>query len=188
MERVRLRHRQAEEIIAKAKEQAVIREQQLQALRAKGQLLPPGTTLLGCWQVIEKTIICNVSPSKYPEFRIGEYLTIFRALSPDNHLFGESISAGESFVSPSQNVIKMPVTLTFEVTGRIVQDGVVKYRELPVEGKSFIGMDGNRRFRYRQLPRVLEAHWQGWELEGKNYSALGEIEFKAVRIGHQATT
>lgn len=188
MERVRVRHRQAEEIIAKAKEQAVIRDQQLQALRAKGQTLPPLTNLLGCWQVIEKTIICNVAPSKYPEFRIGEYLTIFRALSPDNHLFGESISSGESFVFPSRNVIKMPVTLTFEVTGKIVQDGLVKYRELPVEGKSFIGVDGNRKFRYVQLPRLLEARWHGWEMEGKNYSELGEIEFKAVRIGRQAAT
>jgi hypothetical protein len=188
MERVRLRHQQAEELIVKAKEQAVIREQQLQRLRAKGQSLPPESSLLGCWQLIEQTIICMADPSKYADVTLGDDVIIFRALSPDKYVFGESISSGRLVVTPWQDIFVWPTTSTCEVTGRIMQAGVVKYRELPATGKSYTARGNRGQFRVWRMPSLTEAHWQGWEMEGKTAAGEGVAEFKAVRIEHQAST
>jgi hypothetical protein len=202
-ERVRLRLHNAEEVIAKAKEQAAVREQQLQRLKEKGRTFPPEASLLGCWQVIEKTVTCNVEPAKYPDFKIGQYRTFFTAVTPDGSLFGESVSSGEiSFVGRTSrgSPETVPVrwgTSTFEITGRIVSEGVVRYRELPLEGKEMIGNTAfsseadnyypgpRQNFGMRQIPRLLEAKWQGYEMEGKSHSGLGEVDFKAVRIENQ---
>jgi hypothetical protein len=188
MERVRLRHHQAEELIVKAKEQAALRERQAQALRAKGQTIPPEASLLGCWQVIEKTFLYKVDPKMYPDGKLGDYLTFFRFLAPDNYLYGESISSGESFWGPNHGLLYNLDTMTFDITGRVIQEGLVKYRELPNLGKVQTQYNslGKPFGRYTELPRLLEAHWQGWTMEGKNYSEAGEIEFKAVLIGNKS--
>jgi hypothetical protein len=184
MERVRLRHRQAEELIAQAKERSILREQELKRLRSNSKVIPAEASILGCWQIIEKTFLYNFNPRIYPNQELGDYLTFFRLLTPDNYLYGESISCEESMYIPGRDLQFKLDTLTFDVTGRIVREGVVKYRELPNLGKTQIQhkASGQPLGRYIQLPRLLEATWKDWTMEGKNYSEAGEIEFKAVLI------
>ena len=89
-EHVRLRHQQAEELTTKAKAQAEARLKQQQRLMAKGQIMPPEASLLGCWQTIEKTMVINNS-ANIVNTDIGDERTYIMTVTPDNLLFGEAI-------------------------------------------------------------------------------------------------
>jgi hypothetical protein len=196
-ERVRLRLQNAEEVIAKAKEQAIAREQQMQMLKEKGQMMPVEASILGCWQTIEQTVICNFNPN-FAESKLGNYRTFFQSLTPDGYVFGQSVMQGTLILSGPHAGKPWPGIITDEVTGRITGEGWVRYRKLPKENKKFISNTAFSNdyigpyvtYKMRHLPSLIEAHWQGWEMEGKLFTDKGGIdgtaeEFKAVRIENQ---
>ena len=183
-ERVRLRLQNAEEVIAQAKEHAAAREQQMQRLKEKGQMIPPEASIIGCWQMIEQTVICNLDPHVV-ENKLGNYRTFFQLLSPDGHLFGQSVTSGSIVLSGHHAGKPWPGIGTYEVTGKITGEGMVKYRELPREGKDYI--DIVEGYGLRRLPVLTVAHWQGWEMEGKYFNDTSgiESEFKSIRTKGQ---
>jgi hypothetical protein len=183
MERVKLRHREAEELIVKAKEQAKERERQRELLRAKGRSIPPDAGLLGCWQLIELTVVSNEASGRLLSPSFGTRQLFFTALMPDRRVIGTEVKTGESLYRPAvDETYYWKSARTADIDGRIVGEGLVNYSLTPTNLHRVYTSYGV----IRRLVETCEARWQGWEMEGEtsegSMGAVMRCGFKAVRV------
>jgi hypothetical protein len=184
MERVKLRFREAEALIAKARDQAETRERKRAQSTSQGRLMPPDASLLGCWQWVELRILVNGNPDRFLESTLGECRFFFTTLTPDRRVFGTCVKTGGSTYLPREGIDYMwdQPRLT-EIAGRIIGEGRVSFRSTPV---GVVQVDRPNGRCIRRLPTINDVCWQGWEMEGEYATDTGgeviRSSFKAVRI------
>lgn len=185
MGRIRLRHQESEKIIARARQQALVREKQAHILRAKGQIPPPEASLLGVWQIIEKNVLFNANPDQVTGLTLGDSRIYFDILTPEGNIFGKFISSGG--IRLTGPLAKKPCSGTqrYTLTGGVTSEGLVQYRLDPKREIELKEIFSGRVFTSWFFRLDVTAKWEGWELEGtaRNKEHGFEEEFKAVRIG-----
>lgn len=185
MGRVILRHQEAEKIIAKAKEQAIVREKQIAQTKTQ---IPPEASILGCWQIIEKNILFNANPDQVTGLKLGDCRIYFTVVTPEKNVFGRFISSGGIRLTGPLAQKALAETETYDLSGKILKEGTLQYLLEPKRKSGLRALFNGAAFMTWFFRLNVTANWQGWELEGTatNKEHHFEEEFKAVRIDQES--
>ena len=178
MQKLRVRHRQAEEIEAIARQQAASRAQARQRSLQRGEMMPPPEAgLLGTWQAIEELFTARGLHGV--EVTLGDKLMTFERLSSDGTVTGVAHYSNFSVIAP-MNLGMYRKVVTYAIDGAVKHQNICEYTQTPINGD--VGMVGGVTIYY--YPIAVRVTWEDHLMYGeiKNDGVGLNIKFRAVKL------